>query len=120
MEDYSLNQRHKIIVSNGIIILSVPRVSGSLRKNCSQMQISLIFFLSNIPQCDNNQATSKFESHVPSIKKKRGETFLSISTTSHREIFKFTKMTRPNLIILSRFSWMTNYKVNHCNIFFIF
>lgn len=129
MEDYSLNQRHKIIVSNGIIILSVPRVSGSLRKNCSQMQISLIFFLSNIPQCDNNQATSKFESHVPSIKKKRGETFLSISTTSHREIFKFTKMTRiklylltqfPNLIILSRFSWMTNYKENHCNIFFIF
>lgn len=48
---------------------------------------------------------SKFESHVPSIitKKKESETFFSISTTSHRENFKFIEMTGIKLYLLTQF-----------------
>lgn len=72
IEDYSFNQRHKIIVSNGIIILSVSKIKWVAENEIVvKCQKSPIFFLSNFPQCDNNQATSKFESHVPSIIKKK-------------------------------------------------
>lgn len=74
IEDYSFNQRHKIIVSNGIIILSVSKIKWVAENEIVvKCQKSPIFFLSNFPQCDNNQATSKFESHVPSIIKKKKE-----------------------------------------------
>lgn len=65
--DNIFNQRHSIIVSNGIIIESVPRVSGSLRKKI------VLKCKGYIPQCNNNQAMSKFESHVPSIITKKRE-----------------------------------------------
>lgn len=107
IEDYSFNQRHKIIVSNGIIILSVSKIKWVAENEIVvKCQKSPIFFLSNFPQCDNNQATSKFESHVPSIikkKKKERVTFLSISTTYHRESFKFTEMTGIKLYLLTQF-----------------
>lgn len=74
IEDYSFNQRHKIIVSNGIIILSVSKIKWVAENEIVvKCQKSPIFFLSNFPQCDNNQATSKFESHVPSIIEKKKE-----------------------------------------------